>query len=187
MLRIPGSLNSKCFRFDKNGKVIHIPPKAEVKIVKCWDGNTAIIKDVMLMDYYFWLQFTIVKQNEQRSRYHHIYGQRKCLRNNNIYHGYDYVEKLINKPLDDFREFCIWRVFVPYFINVKGLSRSETFDKVKSWLDRCNSIVRLKFNARYKIDYELSRVGDYWPISLWDLELQNTPLYTRLKNEGVIS
>jgi hypothetical protein len=69
-------------------------------------------------------------------------------------------------------------VFVPYFINVKGLSRSETFDKVKSWLDKCNQLLRLKFNARYKIDYELNRVADYWPISLWDLELQNTPLYT---------
>jgi hypothetical protein len=159
-LRIPGSFNSKYIQFDKNGRVIYIPPNAEVKVVKCWDGNTPTIKDSLLNDYYFWLQFMIVKQNEQRSRSrYHLYGRKfQNLLNKNIYYGYDYIEKLINKPLDDFREFCIWRVFVPYFINVKGLSRSETFDKVKSWLDRCNSIVRLKFNARYKIDYELSRV-----------------------------
>jgi hypothetical protein len=30
---------------------------------------------------------------------------------------------LYDRPLDNFRKHCIWRIFVPYFINVKGLSR----------------------------------------------------------------
>src|SRR5215831_2916712 len=150
MLRVPSSFNSKCFQLDENGKVLHIPPNAEVKVVKCWDGNIAIIKDAVLMDYYFWLQFTIVKQNEQRSwsrpRYR-LYRRAKSFQNLQSYYGYDYIEKLIDKPLDDFREFCIWRVFVPYFINVKGLSASETFDRTMSWLNKCNQLLRLKFNA----------------------------------------
>ena len=137
------------------------------------------------MDYYFWLQFTIIKQNERyKSRY--IYGWKKS-QNKYISYGYDYIEKLINKPLDNFREYCIWRVFVPYFINVKGLSTSETFYITMSWLNKCNELLRLKFDATYKVKYELSRVGNYWPITSWDLELENTPLHIRLKSEGVIT
>jgi hypothetical protein len=50
MLRIPSSFNSKYIRFDKSGKITYIPPEAEVKVVKCWDGNTPYIKNAMLME-----------------------------------------------------------------------------------------------------------------------------------------
>ena len=44
---------------------------------------------------------------------------------------------------------CIWFrclvVFPPYYINVKGLSRLEVFDTIKSWLKTCNSAYRLDF------------------------------------------
>jgi hypothetical protein len=59
------------------------------------------------------------------------------------------LERLLDRPLDDFRKYCIWRIFVPYFINVKGLSRSDAFNIIKSWLDRCT------FVSRQKIDEEL--------------------------------
>jgi hypothetical protein len=29
-----------------------------------------------------------------------------------------WIEKLLDKPLDDFRKYCIWRIFAPYFIDV---------------------------------------------------------------------
>ena len=81
---------------------------------------------------------------------------------------YGYIEKLRDKPLDDFRKYSIWRVFVPYFINVRGLARLETFNATKSWLDKCNSVYRLDFNPKQKIDEALDRVGNYRPVSRVD-------------------
>jgi hypothetical protein len=38
----------------------------------------------------------------------------------------DYIEKLFNKPLNDFRKFCIWKIFVPYFVNVMRVLHVKT-------------------------------------------------------------
>jgi hypothetical protein len=43
-----------------------------------------------------------------------------------------WIDKLLDTPLDNFRKYCIWRILVPYFINVRGLSRLETFDAIKT-------------------------------------------------------
>ena len=75
---------------------------------------------------------------------------------------------------------------LPYFINVMGLSRLETFDAIKSWLDKCNSVYRLDFNPKQKIDTALDRVGNYRPVSCDKLKEENNLLYVRLKAEGVI-
>lgn len=96
---------------------------------------------------------------------------------------------MINKPilLNDFKKYCIWKIFVPYFINVKRLSRLETFNIVKHWLDRSNSICRLNFNPKQKIDYTLTHVGGYWPPHLDKLKEEHPRLYERLEKEGIIS
>ena len=67
-----------------------------------------------------------------------------------------------------------------------GLSRLETFDAIKSWLDKCNSVYRLDFNPKQKIDTALDRVGNYRPVSCDKLKEENNLLYVRLKAEGVI-
>jgi hypothetical protein len=116
MLRVPGSLNSHYIQFD-GGRIIDIPYDARVRIEKSSDGNTPTVSNVLLMQYYTWLQFAAIRdiqrQKEEKSKYRHIYGRAR--ESINI-HGYDYIEKLFNKPLDDFRKFCIWKIFVPYFI-----------------------------------------------------------------------
>ena len=45
----------------------------------------------------------------------------------------DWIELLYDRPLDNFSKHCIWRIFVPYFINVKGLPRSDAFNKISLW------------------------------------------------------
>ena len=97
-----------------------------------------------------------------------------------------WIERLFHKPLDDFRKYCIWRVFAPYLINVRGLSRMESFDIIKSWLDKCDSVCRLDFNAEQKIDVALDRVDNYRPVSRDKLKEENNLLYGRLEREGII-
>jgi len=101
-------------------------------------------------------------------------------------HGYDYIEKLFNKPLDDFRKFCIRKIFVPYFVNVRRLPHSEAFNRTKSWLDRCNSISRLNFNPRWRSNYALNNVGTFYPTRQDRLEYANKSFVKRLKKVGII-
>jgi hypothetical protein len=184
MLRIPGSLNSKRIQFNDSGEIIgNIPPEAEVRIIQRWDGNRPSIGP-LLTPYYIWLQAEGIKdiqrcrRAEQKSRkYRRRLGDKKTI---------SWIEKLLDRPLDDFRKYCIWRVFVPYFINVRGLSRLHTFDTIKSWLDRCNCVYRLGFNPKQKIDAALDKVGNYRPVSRDKLKEENSLLYARLKSEGII-
>jgi hypothetical protein len=184
MLRIPGSLNSKRIQFNGRGEIIgEIPPEAEVRIIRRWDGNKPSIKP-LLTPYYVWLQDAAIKdiqrrrRAEQKSRkYHRRPGDKKTI---------GWIENLLDKPLDNFRKYCIWRVFAPYFINVKGLSRLETFNTTMSWLEKCNSVYRLDFNPKQKIDAALDRVGNYHPISRDKLKEENNLLYVRLEEEGII-
>lgn len=185
LLRIPGSLNSKVVQFDKKGKIIDTPYDAKVRIERRWDGNTPTVEKLLLMRYYNWLQFTAINNiGEQRIRENQrYYGRaRECI---NLY-GYDYIDRLFNKPLDDFRKFCIWKIFIPYFINVKRVSRLEAFNRIKSWLDRCNSISRLDFDPTWRIKYALNNVGTFYPIHQDRLESVDKLFYERLKKEGII-
>jgi hypothetical protein len=97
-----------------------------------------------------------------------------------------WIEKLLDRPLDDFRKYCIWRVFAPYLVNVRGFSRLDTFNTIKSWLDKCNSEYRLNFNPKQKIDAALDRVGNYRPVSCDKLKEENKLLYVRLE-EGLFN
>lgn len=190
MFRVPGSLNAKLVRHD----VHNIPPEAYVRVVKRWDGIPAQIGPSIVRKYYTWLRAEEIRDIERRRareaeyrvwnrKYGHIHGRAKAYMN---LHDYAYIEKLIKKPIDDFRKYCIWRVFVPYFINVKGSSRSDAFNIIKSWLDRCNSVSRLDFNSRQKIDDAFNNVGSYRPVSCIKLEQENNSFYVRLEKEGVI-
>jgi hypothetical protein len=73
---------------------------------------------------------------------------------------------------------------VPYFINAKGLSRSDTYSKVMSWLNGCNQLSRLKFNPVDKLNYELDHVAKYYPISRVDLQKEKPELYIRLQRRN---
>ena len=99
----------------------------------------------------------------------------------------DWIEKLLQKPLDDFRKYCTTFVFTPYFINTKRLSQTEAFNLTKDWLDRCAmQCKRLDFNPRTKINDAIKSVKSYPPKTPDKLRVDNPPLYTRLEKEGII-
>lgn len=99
----------------------------------------------------------------------------------------DWIESLYAKSLDDFRKYCTWRIFTPYFMNVRKLSRSDVFNLIMNWLDRCSSEGRrLDFRPRQKINDSLDRVKKYRPVSKDRLKVENEPLYLRLKTECIL-
>ncbi len=124
-----------------------------------------------------------IEQRVWNRKYGRIYGQARGKGN---LHDYGYIEKLINKPIDDYRNYCVWKIFVPYYINVKRLSKLQTFDVVKTWLDKCKSIARLDFNPTQKLDYELDHVGKFTPTRQYQLKEGHPMLYALLEKEGIV-
>src|SRR5262249_8057979 len=150
MLRIPGSFNSKYIQFssDGRGNIISISPEAEVRIVKRWDGNIPRIGGALLTQYYTYRQFAAIRDIRKRNREEHVarkYGKPMRNRPGDL-NSIQWIEKLLGNPIDaEGRYYCVWRVLAPYLITAKRLSRSDAFDIISSWLDRCGSLRRLSF------------------------------------------
>lgn len=194
MVRIPGSYNSKYVQFDKdNVKVVDIPPQSEVKIVQPWDGYRPNIRWLLEGHWVYLIQerndeaLRRLHNEQKRLRFEWKYPNRSIDNNRQQTSKIDWIESLYARPLDGYRKYCTTFIFIPYFINVRRLSRSEAFNLVMNWLDRCGSdCKRLDFNPRQKIKESLDNVKKYRPVSKEKLKIRNEPLYLRLKTDGVI-
>ena len=182
MLRIPGSLNfGASHRNDKDD----IPPEAEVRVVQLWDDDRPSANH-LLVRCYNWLKATEIRDMNERieadkksRKYHRWFGNREEKST------FPWIEKLLEKPLGNYRYYCTWHILVPYLINVRKLSREEAFNIIQTWLGKCNSIKRVSFNSK-KVRDVLKRVGTHYPIAWYNLEKDNNLLYQKLKEEGVI-
>jgi hypothetical protein len=55
---------------------------------------------------------------------------------------------VLENPLPDHRRYIIWRILSPYLLNIKKLPKEESYSVMKDWLDKCNKLERLNFNAK---------------------------------------
>lgn len=186
MIRIPNSYNSKYLQ----------KPQSNVRIVQLSNDYKPNIRYLLegLWEHLIQLRNDEIMQRAERARfeinnpYDVTPSKFQCL----LGWDWSWVERLLQKPLCDFRKYCITFVLVPYFLNIKRLSDLDTFDKIMIWLDKCKSIHRLDFNAKSRIKYDIKSVRKlqskrrFIKPSLTKLKAGNGPLYERLKSEGVI-
>jgi hypothetical protein len=172
LLRIPGSLNSKC--------ILKKEQNAEVKIVQKWDGKNPYIGP-LLRDFRRWLiqkridDIEDLKRREKKiARYNMITTSRNQPTNN-----IKWIENgILENPLHDHRKYIIWRILSPYLLNVKKLPKEESYSIIKDWLDKCNNMERLNFNPKIKIKEGIRGASKgYLPISLQKLKEENKRLY----------
>jgi hypothetical protein len=80
-------------------------------------------------------------------------------------------------------KYCLWRILTPYLVNVLKLSDEESFSILRQWLDNCNSIMRLSFDPKYILKYNIrnARKIGYYPISWNTLKSENINLYQHLE------
>jgi hypothetical protein len=94
-----------------------------------------------------------------------------------------WIERLLHTPLSDHRKYCIWRVLLPYLLNIRKLPEQEVTDIIGDWLNRCNQLRQLDFNYKQKIKDGIEGAKEgYLPISREKLRNENSRLYFLLQD-----
>ena len=125
LVRIPGTINSKC------GQVI--------RIIQRWDGQRPAI-NYLLREFRRWL----IDEKIERRRQMNSRAARVQMINSTT--TIWWIEKLLQTPVDDYRKFAVWRILIPYLINIRRLSDDEANNTINNWLDTCRTLCGLDFN-----------------------------------------
>jgi Primase X len=176
LVRIPGSLNSKC---------VIKGTDAEVKIIQKWDGVRPSVQP-LLRDFSRWLiqkridDIEELKKQEEKYAKFHMTVSKNQERTNTI----KWIEKgILEHPLSDHRKYIIWRILSPYLLNVKNLPKEEAYSVMKEWLDKFDKLEKLSFNPKTKIKDGLRGASKgYLPISMEKLKEENRQLYDVVLN-----
>lgn len=99
---------------------------------------------------------------------------------------YQWMEDLLETPIEDGRKYILWKILCPYLVNVKKSEYQESFKILKTWLEKCKKLRKLDFNCDTEIKVKLRNVKHYSPISIKTLMEDNRNLYLRLKQRFVI-
>ena len=179
LIRFPGTYNSKLL--DRNRS----KEESTVRIIQRWDGRHLPIQ-FLLKNFRRWIAQEEIDQRIRDEKLRAKYGQRL----------YDYstnrstiiwIDKLLQTPITDHRKYCLWRILIPYLLNVKKKSPEETTVILTEWLQRCSQERRLDFNARSVIRSNIRSDRGYRPISEEKLSIVNRDLYFLLKTVRVLT
>ena len=170
LLRIPGSINSKCL--DNIEK--RLSGNIKVKVLQKWNRDRVLISREFIEDFRTYLEQKITDQ-ENNNRNDKNNNQNKYNNNNNNNDNtsncyYEWIEKLLQTPIEDGRKFVLWRIFCPYLINVRKLSPNDSTLILREWLNKCNSVRKLDFDHTHEIKERLKHVGNFKPIGIQKLK-----------------
>ncbi|MGC1931720.1 MAG: hypothetical protein WA667_22350 [Candidatus Nitrosopolaris sp.] len=171
MLRIPGSHNWECVKRNNNSA----GPTTEVRIVQKWDGKRPAINWLLRDFRRYLIQEKIDNKIAARKRTR-FSSTAKTMSARRLW-----IEILL---IRDYRKEAIRRIIAPYLINIKKLGYDDAFNVTKNWLDSCEKIRPLDFNANVKIKDALraaTRVG-YLPMAFNDLKAEDGQLYRHISN-----
>jgi hypothetical protein len=177
LIRIPNTLNSKCLT-----KGIGLE-ESRVKIIQEWNGYRPPVQ-LLTKEFRRWLIQEEINQRIQNTK-----------KQNTFTNGYKYVnrsqiewvEKLLQIPLEDYRKFCLWRILCPYFVNVKKVSKEETSIVLEAWLWGCSNLRRTDFNHRLLIKNNLRYVRSFVPPSNKMIKDKYPDLYAILNAKGIFT
>jgi Primase X len=136
-IRVPGSINGKCL----DNKDRRLSENIRVKTLQKWNGSRSPVTREFIEDFRTYLE---QKRTDELYNSNNYKQQKKLLTNvrnkNNNCNRYRYIEKLLQTPIEEYRKRVLWRILCPYLINVRKLSYDESFQILREWLDKCNSV-----------------------------------------------
>ena len=160
LLRIPGSIN---FKYNNR-----------VKIVQKWNGYRPPVSEELLEDFRTYLIQKQIKEYNYRQKTSKV----KRYKNNN-YGYYDWIEKkILANPFEDCRKIIVDLILAPYLINIKKMSYDESYQMIKVWLDKCNSLQKLD-NYQNFVNYRIysalktATQKGIGPMSLYKIKTDN--------------
>ena len=165
LIRIPDSYNSK------------YPKDNLVKIIQKWDGYRPPIS-LLLGTFHAYLVDLKIKemklQKRLEKRYGHGFASGTCKIN--------WIETLLQTPIDDYRKNAVGLIIAPYLINIKKMSLQESFLILEDWLTKCNASTKLNDNFEYRIKYSLyTAIGKQrLPMKFVTLKTKNPVLHAKL-------
>ncbi len=170
LIRIPGTINPK-----NDGK--------QVKIIQQWDGRRPSIQWITTDFRCHLIQKRIDKINERKKEK----GKKLSFNATNIQNNkIKWIETLLQTPIEDHRKYCLWRVLIPYLVNIRKLSNEESIIILKEWLQKCDQLKKIDFNSSICIKNNLKKVKKYLPSSREKLKKEQHELYDTLKLHSVI-
>ena len=171
LLRIPYSFNSK-YLLNEEQKI-----NSEIKIIQEWNKQRPSIK-YLLRDFRRYLINQKIKEVNKKREIERRSGYYYNRENNNI----NWIEKLLDIPISDFRKNATNLILAPYLIYIKKLSYQQSFDILTDWLQKCNSFKKLDFNPNYLIKHALTTSIEKRipPMKLITLKDRNLELYNIL-------
>ena len=165
LLRIPDTINSK------NG--------SKVKIILKFDKNKipSVDNKTLIREFRLYLADLDIKNKRKRNSY--------TKKQFNLSVQYNWIEELLETPIEDGRKYAIWKILCPYLVNIKKLVYEQTFELLEIWLEKCNNLRTLDFNPVTEINATLRNVKHYSPISIRKLYQDNKKLYLLLRQKGI--
>lgn len=165
LLRIPGSINSKCLA---NEKI-----EAEVKVIQRWNGIRPSI-NLLLGNFYAYLIDLRPTELDRQRKLEKQYG--KVTSSNS---KLKWVETLLQTSIDDYRKTAVSLILSPYLINIRKVGYQEAYTAINDWLNKCNSVRRLDFDDDYKIKTSLKIAikERTLPMKFSTLKTKNTELH----------
>ncbi len=177
LIRIPDTYNSKCLNRGLSRE------ESRVKIVQKWDGKRLPIQ-LLLKDFRRWIVQEEINQNKKQSK--------KSKSKTNSFDKFnqksgqiEWIEKLLQTPIEDYRNYCLWAILSPYLLNVRGLSVEDTSRVLEEWLDKCDSLRKLSFSPRPKVNSTIKGNKGFNPISYPKLKDDYNVLYLLLVTKNV--
>jgi hypothetical protein len=166
LIRVPGTFNSK--------------NNEEVIIIQRWNGDRPPIQLITREFWYYLIQKRIDKiqemEREQKIRAKFCNSSLKGDSANTI----NWVEKLLQTPIEDYRKFCMWRILCPYLINIRKMSKVEASLVLKEWLGKCDRVRKIDFNPQREVSARLKSVGPFLPSAKDKLKKEQPDLFNLL-------
>lgn len=142
LLRVPGSTNSKCK--DEEG----LDP--EVKLRRKWNGHRPSYR--LLLGSFYACLVGKKQQQEQKQiqrRIREEVGNSINYILGNDYGPTDWVEKLLDTPIEDYRKHTRDLILVPYLVLRRGITDVDKVTEiVMKWADKCGRLRRLDPSRR---------------------------------------
>ena len=162
MTRIPGSINSK--------------NNEQVRIIKKWDGLRPNIK-LMIGSFYAYIVDQRMKR-ESELRKIREYG----FVDNDNPHTIEWVERLLQTPMEEHRKFAVWMILPQYLVNVRKISPEISHLEIDKWLQKCDrvrSLDNVGIKQKLKEGFVAAEKG-FGPIGKEKIKIWKPELYNQL-------